>query len=82
MPIILGIILWERKFIFKQKSTYTFSLIEIIIITILLSILFEEGFPRWSNAFTKDYFDYVFYFVGALLFYVHHNRQSLGSNDF
>lgn len=70
MPIFLGMILWERRFIFTKNKTYKFTLFEIIIITTLLSVLFEEGFPRWSSDFTKDPVDYVFYFVGALLFYM------------
>jgi len=72
MPIFLGLILIERRFVFRKNKTYRFTLFEIIVITIILSVLFEEGFSSWSPAFTKDPVDYIFYFVGALLFYVFH----------
>ena len=76
MPIFLGIILWERRFVFRKNKMYRFTLFEIIIITILLSVLFEEGFPRWSSSFTRDLIDYLYYFVGALLFYFFHSDKS------
>ena len=69
MPILLGLILAERRFILRNNKVYTFSFFEILVITFILGIIFEEGFPTWSNQFTKDYLDYIFYFVGALLFY-------------
>ncbi|MFK8008649.1 MAG: hypothetical protein AB8H03_19985 [Saprospiraceae bacterium] len=72
LPIFMGLMLAERRFFLKKinhNKVYTFSILEIIVIAIVLSIAFEEGFPRWSNRFTKDYFDYGFYFVGALFFY-------------
>jgi len=30
---------------------------------ILLSLLYEEAFPKISNDFTKDYWDYLCYFI-------------------
>ena len=75
MPILLGLLLQERQFIiakfFKPTSqkNYHFSILEITLATILFAIIFEEGFPKWSIYFTKDYWDYVAYLIGALLFY-------------
>jgi hypothetical protein len=72
LPIFMGLMLVERRFFIKKikyKKVYTFPLLETLVIGITLSIVFEEGFPRWSDQFTKDYFDYVFYFVGGLFFY-------------
>lgn len=72
LPIFMGIMLAERRFFLKKlnyNTTYTFSPFETITISIVLSVIFEEGFSRWSNHLTKDYIDYFFYFVGALLFH-------------
>lgn len=72
LPIFMGMMLAERRFFLKKinyNKVYTFSFLETIVIAIVLSIVFEEGFSRWSDQFTKDYFDYIFYFVGALFFY-------------
>ena len=75
MPILLGLLLQERQFIiakyFKPTSqnNYHFSILEITLATVFFAIIFEEGFPKWSSSFTKDYLDYAAYFMGALLFY-------------
>ncbi len=72
LPIFMGMMLAERRFFLKKgnyNKVYTYSTLETIVIAISLSIVFEEGFPRRSDQFTKDYFDYAFYFVGALFFY-------------
>ena len=79
LPIFMGLMLAERRFFLKKRNhnnTYTFPILETIVIAITLSIVFEEGFPRWSDQFTKDYFDYVFYFVGALFFYSFINKKN------
>lgn len=82
LPIFMGMMLAERRFFLKKinhNKVYTFSIFETILISITLSIIFEEGFSRWSDEFTKDYFDYVFYFAGALFFYFFINGKS--NND-
>ena len=71
LPIFMGLMLAERRYFLKKRNhnnVYTFSILETVVIAIVLSIIFEEGFPRWSDQFTKDYSDYFFYFVGALFF--------------
>lgn len=84
LPIFMGMMLAERRFFLKKRNynkVYTFSILETIVIGVVLSIIFEEGFPRWSDQLTKDYFDYVFYFVGALFFYffINTNNKNMGS---
>ena len=75
MPILLGLILQERqlfinKFVSPENpNNYSFSKIEIILATTFFAIIFEEGFPKWSPHFTKDYWDYIAYIGGALIFY-------------
>ena len=78
LPIFMGMMLIERRFFLKKRNynkIYTFSILETIIITIVLSIIFEEGFPWWSDQFTRDNFDYMLYFVGALFFYFFINKR-------
>ena len=93
IPILLGLVLVERRFFMKifsrTKTTltgkslinpsrnimYTFSFFETSVVVIALSILFEEGFPRWFEGFTKDYFDYLAYLLGGLLFYFFINKK-------
>lgn len=86
LPIFMGMMLFERRFFLKKikhNTVYTFSILETIVIATTLSIIFEEGFPRWSDQFTKDYFDYIFYFVGALFFYffINHKNNKVGSKS-
>ena len=78
LPIFMGLMLAERRFFLKKinhNKMYTFSILETVVIGMALAIVFEEGFPRWSDQFTKDYSDYVFYFVGALFFYFFINSK-------
>ncbi len=82
MPILLGVILQERQFLItkyfnsKKQESYSFSILETAIATIFFAIIFEEGFPKWSASFTKDYWDYLAYFSGALVFYFFINKAS------
>ena len=75
MPVLLGVILQERRYFlsaFLKKSeskNYQFSATEVIVMTIFFAMLFEEGFSRWSVNFTKDYGDYLAYILGSIVFY-------------
>lgn len=68
LPIILSLHLVERRFIFK-KPNYVFSVLEIVVISIALSLFFEEALPLISAVFTKDYYDYLALGLGAVLFW-------------
>lgn len=75
MPVLLGGILAERRWLFKSGASYTFSLLDTIIMVVFFSILFEEGYPRWFSWFTKDYWDYGSYTVGGIFFYFFINKK-------
>lgn len=77
MPVFLTLILAERRFFFRGPPLYTFSAFETTVIIIVLSLIYEEGFPRWSTAFTKDYLDYLCYFAGGAFFYFFINLKKL-----
>ena len=68
IPILLHLILWEQRFMFGKGPYYVLSGTQIISILVLVSVLCEYGFPRWSGAFTSDYLDIVCYSAGAFIF--------------
>ena len=64
-----------KKLNSKTANAFSFSIFEVLVITLALSIIFEEGFPLWSNQFTKDYWDYFNYLIGGLFFYFYLNNK-------
>jgi hypothetical protein len=68
MPILLHLILWEQRFLFAKGSRYVLSWRRITSILVFVTVLCEYFFPRWSNSFTMDYWDAIFYVVGAVFF--------------
>lgn len=68
MPILLGLLLLERRFLLQQAS-YCFPFLDTAIMVILLSLLYEEVWTRVFSGFTRDYWDYFCYFIGGLYFY-------------
>jgi len=81
MPIFLGFVLAERRFFYKKikrngnyNNMYTFSIFETIIIILILTLIFEEGFPRWSSELISDNWDYLCYLIGGIIFYFKINK--------
>jgi hypothetical protein len=68
MPILLGLVLFERRFLLKQASS-SFPFLDTAVMVILLGLLYEEVFTSVFSGFTKDYWDYLCYFIGGLYFY-------------
>ena len=68
MPILLHLIKLEREFFLKRK--YTFSIWQIILWTIAMSIVAEYFFPKWNPKFVSDIIDVILYFVGAIIYYI------------
>ncbi len=64
IPIFLSLLLEERRWLLRQPD-FNFTTLEVVIITTVLAIIFEEVFPRISDSFTRDNLDYVFYFFGG-----------------
>ncbi|MBL7706725.1 MAG: hypothetical protein JNM21_14360 [Taibaiella sp.] len=73
MPILLHLMLWERRILFKKDLHYVFSLFEVIVLFIVVSFVAEYLFPRWSMGFTADGWDVVCYACGTLIFYFFFN---------
>jgi hypothetical protein len=70
MPILLTLLLTERRHIWGKGLQYRLSLTEVSMATIALSIVFELVFPKLSTRFTADWGDVVAYAIGALFFYL------------
>jgi len=77
MPILLGLILMERRWFLKRYSQgelksageYKFSKLETTIAVLFFAIIFEFLFPKWSQEFTFDWWDFVGYGLGGIIFY-------------
>ena len=74
MPILLHLILLERRYLFGKGSAYVFSWTQILTIIALIAVLCEYFFPRWNASFTADYIDVLCYLLGGILFGVLFNR--------
>ena len=62
MPIVLGLLDWERKWRYGAPPLQVW---EIIVMTIGFSVLFEWGFPHWDHRFIADGYDVVAYGLGS-----------------
>ena len=72
MPFILSLF-WIEQLFWKRRTT-NLSTFEIIIFTVLFAVFFEEIIPKFSINYTKDYWDYLMYGLGSLVFYFMINR--------
>ncbi|MDX1940114.1 MAG: hypothetical protein SFU99_06150 [Saprospiraceae bacterium] len=74
MPILLTLVLAERRHLFYKGNNYQLSLKGIIIAIVILSVLFEIVFPKLTSKFTADWGDAAVYVIGGLFFYLKLNR--------
>ena len=74
IPILLGLILMERRWFYKNKKSYSFSILETVIAVLFFSFVFEILFPKWSDGFTFDWWDFLAYGLGGLFFYFFQNK--------
>lgn len=66
MPILLAGLLLERHWLLGRLRL---SLAEVLIASAVVSFVSEYLFPRFSDAFTADWWDVAAYFAGGLLFF-------------
>lgn len=76
MPIILTLLVVERRFLFKKGESYRLTLQEVIIATLFIAFMVEVVFPLFSDRFTRDWIDFLFYGFGSILFYWTINRRN------
>lgn len=70
MPIILTLLLFERKYVFKWKGYYRLTKLEIILATVFVAFISEVIFPALSEEFTADWIDVLCFFIGGIIFYL------------
>jgi hypothetical protein len=73
IPILLYLLLLERKYLWKQKAT-SLSMITIVAATLIIIVVAEILFPRYTTAFVFDAIDIVMYGIGAGFFYCCMNK--------
>jgi hypothetical protein len=66
MPLLLTVYQIEQSWLWGRKKM---PLAEILIVTTVLSLVFEVIFPGLSHRFTADMLDVAAYFAGALLYF-------------
>jgi hypothetical protein len=73
MPIILTLILVERRRFFGWGENFTFSALETVGLVLGFSLLFELAFPYLSSKFTFDWYDFIAYGLGGIIYYKYLN---------
>jgi hypothetical protein len=74
IPILLTLLVVERRIIFRRGNDYTLSGLEVIMATVLISLVSEFLFPYLSKNFTSDGLDVVFHILGSVVFYTTINK--------
>lgn len=76
MPIILTVFLVEQRFIWKRIKG-NLSWLQITVFTIVFAIFFENILPLFNTNYTTDYWDYLAYGLGSLVFYFTINNKRI-----
>jgi hypothetical protein len=74
MPIMLTLLVVERRLLFGRGKQYRLSTLEAIIATIFIVLIAELAFPALSSRFTADWWDVVAFSLGTVLFMATTNR--------
>ena len=74
MPIILTLLLAERRILFRRGKGYRLPVLDVIVATIYIIFIAEVVFPLLSERFTTDWWDVLFYVLGSVLFLLTINR--------
>ncbi|MFN7118164.1 MAG: hypothetical protein ACK4TA_15295 [Saprospiraceae bacterium] len=74
MPVLLNLLLAERRCFFQKGDQYRLTNREVILALALLSFLFEFVFPKLSAGFTADFGDILAYSIGGCFFYYFLNQ--------
>lgn len=69
MPFILSLFSYEQRYVWKRLDR-PLTGFEIIVFTCVFAIFFEEILPNFNAGSTKDYWDYLAYGLGSLVYYL------------
>ncbi len=81
MPIILTLLLAERRILFKRGRKYRLPVLDVVVATIYVVFIGEVVLPLLSERFTTDWWDVLFYVLGSLLFMLTINRLPFRKED-
>jgi hypothetical protein len=81
MPIILTLWQAERQFLFLKNPLFYLQLPEILIATVYVSFISEVVFTYFTERFTQDWRDVIFFMAGAVIFY-YFNRNYYRTKTF
>lgn len=73
-PILLTLLLVERRTLFGHGKNYRLTVTEVVIATVWIALVGELLFPYLSENFTSDAMDLLFYTLGSVLFYFTVNK--------
>ena len=73
-PILLTLLLVERRTLFRHGSRYTLSVADVSVATAFITAVGEVLFPYLSDDFTADWLDVPFYALGSVLFHTTVNK--------
>ncbi len=68
MPILLGLVLAQKRYFLRLGNEHRLSLFEITVIAIAFAFLFEYGLSNWAEGFYFDPIDFGCYFLGTIFF--------------
>jgi len=75
MPVILTLLLAEKRWLWKKDKSYRLTPLTIIIATLYIIVIVEVIFPWLSDQFTTDWVDVICYTAGSILFHLTINRR-------
>jgi hypothetical protein len=70
MPIILTLWQAERQFLFLKDPAYTLQLPQVLVATVYIAFISEVVFPYFTDRFTQDWVDVIFFLAGSIIFYL------------
>lgn len=68
MPIILTLLVEERRRIFRRGQQYQLPPLELALTTLYICVISELIFPIFSPRFTFDPIDFAFFFAGTAIY--------------
>lgn len=74
MPIVLQLLLWEKRLLFYKNNRIILSPFQIFIYWLLICIITEIIFPLWQPYFVADFWDCICYLMGAIVFHLWFNK--------
>ena len=77
MPVVLGLTLQIFRWFHPQKNRFLFTKVQIAIAVLYFSLIFEVILPMRSPLYTRDWWDVLFYAIGAVGFYFLINRKAV-----